>query len=429
MIHRATPLRALVAAVGVLVFYGCGGGASEEASAASSITPAGQSPTAPAPATAAPDMRPVTPMVAAGDGTSFVLTSAGTVFGWGDQTNGRLGDGEVGNASRTSPAPVIGLSGIRQIAVGDAHGLALRNDGAVFVWGANGAGQLGNGQEGGATGTPFRVPTLGQVVAVAAGREFSLALGSDGRVFAWGDNAAGQLGTGDIDNRPMPTPIPGLQDVRMIGSGGQHAFAVRRDGAVFAWGNNQDGQLGLGGSPEGDVANALTPRRIAGLDGTRVMALDGGRFHTIAALDDGSVRAFGASNVGQAGSNSEGDHFDFYPSPIVPVGIAGATAVAAGDEHTLVLTREGIALAFGHAGEGRLGDGRDGRSQSSSLPQPVDVADVVAVAAGSRHSLVIVRDGTVGCFGSNFLGQCAQSQGFSEIVNPIAVPDVAASRR
>ncbi len=85
-------------------------------------------------------------------------------------------------------------------------------------------------------------------------------------------------------------------------------------------------------------------------------------------------------------------------------------------------------MGFGHAGEGRLGDGTSGRSQSSSLPGPVDVADVVAVAAGARHSLVIVKDGTVGCFGSNFLGQCGQSQGFSEIVNPIAVQGVNAMR-
>jgi alpha-tubulin suppressor-like RCC1 family protein len=367
-------------------------------------------------------------MVAAGDGTSFVLTSAGTVFGWGDQTNGRLGDGEVANDSRTRPAPVIGLGNIKQIAVGDAHGLALRADGAVFVWGANGAGQLGNGKAGGQFGTPFRVAALGPVVAVAAGAEFSLALGADGRVFAWGDNVAGQLGLGNLDARTVPTAIPGLQDVAVIGAGAQHALAVRRDGAVYAWGNNKDGQLGLEGAPGGDVENAVTPRRVTGFDGVRVTALDGGRFHTIALLDDGSVRTAGASNIGQAGSNAPVDHFDFYRSPIAPVGIEGAIAVAAGDEHTLILTREGIALSLGHAGEGRTGDGRDGRSQSSSLPQPVDASDIVAVAAGTRHSLVIVRDGTVGCFGSNFLGQCAQSQGFSEIVNPIAVDGVNALR-
>jgi alpha-tubulin suppressor-like RCC1 family protein len=365
-------------------------------------------------------------MVAAGDGTSFVLTRAGTVFGWGDQTSGRLGDGEVGNRSRTRPAQVVGLSKIKQIAVGSAHGLALRVDGAVFAWGLNEVSQLGNGKQGGQFGTPFRVGSLGPVIGVAAGAEFSLALGADGRVFAWGDNVAGQLGVGDLESRASPTPVPGLQDVMLIAAGAQHALAVRRDGAVFAWGNNKDGQLGLEGSPGGDVENTLTPRRVTGLDGVRVKALDGGQFHTIVLLEDGSVRTFGASNIGQAGSDSPTDHFDFYRSPITPVGIENATAVAAGDEHTLILIREGIALSLGHAGEGRTGDGRDGRTQSSSLPSPVDATDIVSVAAGTRHSLVIVRDGTVGCFGSNFLGQCAQSQGFSEIVNPIAVDGVNA---
>jgi alpha-tubulin suppressor-like RCC1 family protein len=419
-----TSRRVQAAILGLTFVCGCSGDATREASADSAPAAVEQTRTLDSPG-AGPNAQ-LAPMVAAGDGTSFVLTGSGTVFGWGDQTNGRLGDGETANSSRTRPAPVIGLSKIRQIAVGDAHGLALRLDGAVFVWGANGAGQLGNGKEGGQFGTPFRVPTLGQVVAVAAGREFSLALDADGRVFAWGDNVAGQLGLGDRDTRTSPTPIPGLQDVTVIGAGGQHALAVRRDGAVYAWGNNQDGQLGLGGSADADGANVLTPRRVGALDGVRVRAVDGGRFHTIALLEDGSVRAFGASNVGQAGSNTPVDHFDFYRSPIAPVGIEGATALAAGDEHTLILTREGIALSLGHAGEGRTGDGRDGRSQSSSLPQPVDVADIVAIAAGARHSLIIVRDGTVGCFGSNFLGQCAQSQGFSEIVNPIAVEGVNA---
>ncbi len=411
---------AAAAAIGALVACSSGGG---EASAE-----ADQPGALPDQAAPASDSGPVTPMVAAGDGTSFLLTSSGVVFSWGNQVNGRLGDGEVGDDSRTRPAPALGLTGIRQIAVGAAHGLALRSDGAVMVWGANGAGQLGNGREGGEAGTPFRVSGLGRIVAIAAGGRSSFALDANGRVFAWGDNVAGQLGLGDGEGRTTPTQIPGLQDISVIGAGGQHAFAVSRDGAAFAWGNNQDGQLGLGGTPGGDEANVLTPRRIAALAGLRVTAFDGGRFHTVALIDDGSVRTFGASNTGQSGSDSAVDHFGTYRFPIAPVGVARASAVSAGDEHTLVLTADAIALAFGHAGEGRLGDGRSGRSQSSSMPGPADVADVVAIAAGARHSLVIVKDGTVGCFGSNFLGQCAQSQGFSEIVNPVAVQGVNAMR-
>jgi len=417
------PNGAAAAALGAIIVAGCGGGGSETSS-----IPVDTPSAAAAEQTAAPNWSPVTPMVAAGDGTSFVLTSSGVIFSWGNQVNGRLGDGEVGDDSRTQPAQVVGLSGIKQIAIGVAHGLALRQDGAVFAWGANGAGQLGNGQEGGEVGTPFRVGGLDRIVAIAAGGRSSMALDASGRVFVWGDNVAGQLGLGDDQGRTAPTPIKDLEEVAMIGAGGQHAFAVRRDGVVFAWGNNQDGQLGLGGTPGGSDASVLTPRRVAALAGLGVAAIVGGRFHSIALLDDGSVRTFGASNTGQAGSDSRADHFDTYTSPITPFGVPLASAVAAGDEHTLILTRQAIAVGFGHAGEGRLGNGASGRSQSSSLPDPANADDVVAIAAGGRHSLVIVKDGTVGCFGSNFLGQCGQSQGFTEIANPIAVPGVNALR-
>src|SRR5262245_58828704 len=131
-----------VAALGALLVSGCGSGGSETSSTPVETPPGGvEQP--------AGNWSPVTPMVAAGDGTSFVLTSSGVIFSWGNQVNGRLGDGEIGDDSRTQPAPVLGLTGIKQIAIGMAHGLALRQDGAVFAWGANGAGQLGNGQEGG----------------------------------------------------------------------------------------------------------------------------------------------------------------------------------------------------------------------------------------------------------------------------------------
>lgn len=417
--------RGLAVATALAVGIACGGPSSDVSNAEHSppaTTSAPEaSPAGPVPTPATDNAGPPAPMVAAGDGTSFVLTSAGEVYAWGDQTNGRLGTGVVRNASTTTPSRV-GVTGVQAIAIGDAHGLALRGDGVVFAWGANDAGQLGNGETGTRTGTPIRVEGLGRVVAIAAGRQFSMALDTTGGVYTWGDNVAAQLGLGDGDTRTSPTRVAGLEGIRTIGAGGQHAFAVDADGTVFAWGNNQDGQLGLGI----DDANVLTPRRVTGLPATpRVRAIDGGRFHTVVLLDDGTVRTFGASNVGQAGSDSGADREATYRAPISPAGVSGATGIAAGDEHTLVVTREHVALAFGHAGDGRLGDGRDGRSQSSSLPSPAHVADVVAVAAGSRHSLVLTTDGTVGCFGSSFLGQCG-TQGFSEVPTPIAVQGVRA---
>jgi alpha-tubulin suppressor-like RCC1 family protein len=364
------------------------------------------------------------PMVAAGEGSSFLLKASGTVWSWGDQRDGRLGDGQARDNSRTRPQPILGLTGIRQIAIGAAHGLALRADGAVFAWGANGDGRLGNGQESGVEPTPIRVPGLTGIVAVAAGLASSMALRQDGVVLVWGQNSAGQLGLGDESPRAAPTPVPGLANIRAIAAGGGQAFAIRGDGAVLAWGNNRDGQLGLGPAASGGYVRS--PRIVEALAGANVVAVAAGYFHTIALLADGSVRTFGASNVGQAGSPTGVDGFGAFPSPIRPAGVDAVTAVAAGQYHTLALRRDGTALSWGHAGEGRLGDGTSGRSQSSSIPGLVGVDGIVAIAAGERHSLIIVRDGTVGCFGTNFLGQCAQSQGFAEVIRPTAVPGVNA---
>jgi alpha-tubulin suppressor-like RCC1 family protein len=365
-----------------------------------------------------------TPMVAAGEGTSFVLRANGTVLGWGNQRDGRLGDGEDRDNSRTQPRPVLGLAAIRQIAIGSAHGLALRGDGVVLAWGANGDGRLGNGQESGAEPTAIRLPQLAGVAAVAAGLGFSMALRSDGLVFTWGQNVAGQLGLGDDTPRAVPTQVPGLASIRAIAAGGGQAFAIRRDGVVFAWGNNRDGQLGLGSAASGGYV--LSPRAVGALARLNVTAIAVGWFHTVALLADGSLRTFGASNVGQAGSPSGVDGFDAFPAPIRPAGVDSVTAVAAGQYHTLALRQDGSALSWGNASEGRLGDGSSGRSQSSSLPGLVGATGIVAIAAGERHSLVIVRDGTVGCFGSNFLGQCGRSQGFTEIIQPTSVPGASA---
>jgi alpha-tubulin suppressor-like RCC1 family protein len=290
--------------------------------------------------------------------------------------------------------------------------------------GANGDGRLGNGRESGAEVSAIRVPGLASIVAVAASVASSMALRQDGVVFVWGQNGAGQLGLGDDAARPVPTQVPGLSSIRAIAAGGGQAFAVRQDGAVFSWGNNRDGQLGLGGAASGGFVRS--PRAVDALAGSSVVAIAAGYFHTVALVADGSLRTFGASNVGQAGTPTGVDGFGAFPSPIRPAGIDSVAAVAAGQYHTLALRRDGTVLSWGNASEGRLGDGTSGRSQSSSLPGLVGVDGIVAIAAGERHSLIIVRDGTVGCFGSNFLGQCAQSQGFTDITRPTAVPGVNA---
>lgn len=357
-----------------------------------------------------------TPMVAAGDGFSLALTADGTVMAWGDQENGTLGNGVDRARSTRVPTPVLGLTNIRQIAAGPAHAMALRSDGVVFVWGANGFGRLGLGRDGGAEPTPVQVAGLSNIVAIAAGGAHSLALRADGAVFAWGDNFVGQLGLSDAEQRDAPSRITTLSNVVAIAAGGQHSLAVRDDGSVWAWGSNADGQLGIG-----DTEPRLVPTPIASLAGQAIEQVAAGRFHSLARSANGAVFSWGASNRGQSGREAATvDGFGQFLIPGLIAELTGVAAIAAGDEHSLARLADGSLLSWGHAGDGRLGNGTAGITQSSFRAQQVQAPTVTAIAAGKSHSLLIDAAGRVGCFGSNFFSQCGRVEG-SEFDIPVEV--------
>jgi alpha-tubulin suppressor-like RCC1 family protein len=149
--------------------------------------------------------------------------------------------------TRTIPGPVSGLSNVIAIAAGDTHTVALKSDGTVWTWGDNSFGQLGDGTTTLRT-TPVQVSGLGNVLAIAAGVWHTVALKSDGSVWVWGDNNSGQLGNGTADTSPHPTPnqASGLSSIIAIEAGEHHVVALKSDGTVWTWGNNGLGQLGDG---------------------------------------------------------------------------------------------------------------------------------------------------------------------------------------
>ncbi|WP_285442674.1 carboxypeptidase regulatory-like domain-containing protein [Candidatus Brocadia sp. AMX2] len=144
-----------------------------------------------------------------------------------------------------SPVQVSNLSDVAALAGGRFHSLALKSDGTVWAWGQNDSGQLGNGTAGNST-VPGQVKNLSNVIAIERGRSHSLAAKSDGTVWGWGDNSYGQLGNGATSNSTVPVQVKNLSDVAVIGGGGFHSLGLKSEGTVWAWGRNNSGQLGDG---------------------------------------------------------------------------------------------------------------------------------------------------------------------------------------
>jgi alpha-tubulin suppressor-like RCC1 family protein len=294
--------------------------------------------------------------VAGGQGHSVAVRSDGTVWAWGGNAFfGALGNG--GNTNSSTPVQVIDvpgspLTGIVTVAAGHwpggHHTLALRGDGTVWAWGGNGSGQLGDGTT---TNRNTAVPVSGltDVVAIAAGSGHSLAVLSDGTVWAWGSNSAGELGDGTTTGRTTPVRVSGLTGVVAVtaGSGG-HSLALLSDGTVWGWGANYAGQLGNGTS---SPSATTTPGQVSGLTGA--VGIAAGRDHSLALLSDGTVWAWGGNGFGQLGDGSTTDRHD----PVAVSGLPRAMAVSAGSLFTVALGADGTVWAWGENGTGQLGDG------------------------------------------------------------------------
>ncbi|WP_328906505.1 chromosome condensation regulator RCC1 [Streptomyces sp. NBC_00234] len=283
------------------------------------------------------------------DATGFVaaLLKDGTVRSWGNNTMGQLGNGTTVNQS--TPATVAGLSGVSRIASGTTHVLALRA-GRLLAWGGNAYGELGNGTivptKDGTQNLPLPVQSIDEVKDVSVGCAFSVALRQDGSVWTWGTNSYGRLGLGDTNNRPTPQQVTGLSDIVAISAGCQHVLALTAEGTVKAWGRGQDGRLGTDSTDDSPL-----PADVAHLDG--VARIYAGARHNFAVLEDGEVRAWGANASGQLGDGTTTDR----TTPVPIDALRDIQDLDPGANHTLAVRTDQSVLAWGDNAAGQLGDG------------------------------------------------------------------------
>lgn len=377
------------------------------------------------------------PTIAAGTDHAVALKLDGSLWTWGSNRYYQLGYtatstcsviGASGSGSQYSCSmlPTLVGSGYSAVAAGNDFTVALKSDGSLWSWGSNFWGQLGNGPP---AFTPMNIPInifpapvlIGDgYSAVAAGLSHTVALKSDGTLWSWGYNDYGQLGHasnwscafGPNNTTPLncsmsPVQVDGVYSA--VAAGGNSTLALKSDGSLWTWGSNANGQLGYSTTITcGPFAStcSLTPTRVG--NGYSAMA-EGGSF-TLAVKSDGSLWAWGGAGLVGDGTNTQRN------SPI-QIGSSGYKAVAAGGANGYALKADGTLWAWGRNGYGEMGNGNTIPGYWALTPIQIG-SGYIGVAAGGDFAVALKADGGLWTWGLNSSGQLGYATTTTCLVNP-----------
>lgn len=365
---------------------------------------------------------------AMGNEFSCARLNNGMVSCTGSNASGQLGVSTATVASTTIPRRIVGLTGVTQIAAGNAFACARssQNQDSVLCWGNNASGQLGIGPN--AATTPINrvlsavnTPLTGVSSVAAAGASACAVLnaGVNGTVRCWGDNADGQLGDGTTITRKfavqvMATATTPLTGVKSVAVGARSACAQMNNGTVRCWGNNADGGLG-----NNSTVSSNYPVQVSGINGlaTSARSIAVGSGFACAVLTTNTVRCWGTNASGQLGNNTTA-------RSLVPVTVVtstgtldGVSTVSLGAQHACAIqTVAGVPMVrcWGNNSLRQLGIGGVNLSvATSTFGTKTDTA--IAIAAGPTSTLVVTANSAV-AFGKNTAGQL----GLGNAVNPIS---------
>ena len=388
---------------------------------------------------------------------TIALKSDGTVWGWGSNRYGQLGDGTT--IDRDHPVQEsTHATDWAQVAAGYTHTVAVKSNGTLWSWGNNNSGQLGNNTSVGSH-TPVQESTQStHWVKAVAGNSFTVAKTSSGKLYAWGNNRSGELGIDDVGNRAEPTPVDGgsagwsdiaagfshitalktdgeiwswggnysgqlgnnesgnmhrapvqeatnATDWKSIDCGRDWSFAIKNDGTLYAWGHNDRAQLGLG-----DVDSRKIPEQV----GTDTWSeVSGGRYHSLGVKENGSLWVWGTNYTSQLG-----DDTIFRKSEPYQVGVENDwEKVSAAETTSLVIKNAGVLYGWGYNKFGELGN-----KKTDTQYTPLHILTDQTwrqVSVGERHVLAIDQDRKLWAWGANDFGMLGIG---SDVSTPIAEP-------
>ncbi len=352
----------------------------------------------------------------------LALKSDGSVWSWGSGGAGAIGDSTY--IERDTPVRVHGpnnigfLDSVIHSMAGEIFNFVLRKDGTVWSWGGNAIatsgplsyGQLGNGTNVQDSPIPHKVIGLDSVISLGGRGYHALVIRADSSVWAWGSNSGGQLGkdTSVFRGTGTPVKVQGLSKVKAVTGGGFYSLALLTNNTVWSFGNNAFGQLG-----DGTYTDKWMPGQVSGL--TNVWKVSGGWKHAVALKYDSTVWAWGRNPNGELGT---GDTIT-RTVPVQTQGLSGIIAVSGGDRHTLALKSDGTVWAWGANERCECGDGT---KIDRHLPvQVIGLNNVVSIAARDYHNIAIKADGSVWTWGWDINGQCGVGSNLDTICFPVQV--------
>lgn len=330
-----------------------------------------------------------------GGGGGCILTTAGGVKCWGYNDKGQLGDGTTTNS--TSPVDVVGLtSGVAAISVGVQHACALTTGGGMKCWGDNTNGRLGDGTIT-QRNSPVDVSGLTSGVAsISAGFEHSCAVTTGGGAKCWGRNGFGQLGDSSLTQRLTPVDVTGLTSgVSLVAAGYYQSCALTTTGGAKCWGSGTWGTIG-----DSSNSNRTSPANVTGL-ASGVTAISMG-YDVVCALVSGGLKCWGSNISGYLG---DGSYLNNKNSPMnIPGLSSGIIAVSIGNQHTCVLNSASQVLCWGPNDNGQLGIGKSSYNEVNPVDPVGLTSGMAAMSFGFRHACALTTAGGVQCWGDNYLG-------------------------
>ena len=371
---------------------------------------------------------------------TVAIDKEGKVYTWGNNEYGQLGDGMITN----SALPICisdkenELKGKRMvdISAGYGHTVALDEERKVYTWGYNEFGQLGYVTEDNST-EPICISNKEnelkgkKIISISAGEAHTVAIDEEGKVYTWGNNEVGQLGDGTTTNSVLPICISDKENelkgkrIVDISAGYGHTVAIDEEGKAYAWGYNEFGQLG-----DGTTTNSVLPICISNkeneLKGKKIISISAGGVHTVAIDEEGKVYTWGNNEVGQLGDGTT-------TNSVLPICISDKenelkgkriVDISAGYGHTVAIDEEGKVCTWGYNKDGQLGDGT---TTNSVLPICISDKDnelkgkkIINISAGVVHTVALDEEGKVYTWGDNEVGQLGDGKA-NDIVAPIHI--------